>query len=174
MIQKLKFTTLSIVLLISSYSLAQDTGTAQNDTAVYNEVGSTLPQVKIETVDSIILTNKDLVTENYLFFIAFNPNCGHCIREAKLFNKNADLFKNIKVVFVANPDRKSDLPEFIEATDFSKDSNFILGVDRNGTVKKMKIYGLLPHIVIYNKDHKLLKIFKGDTSLEDLKAYLPK
>ncbi len=172
MIHNMKIPALVVLLLFSFCSFGQDVGPTINDTLVYNEIGSDLPQVRIETIDSTILTNADLDTDTYLFFIAFNPNCGHCIREAKLFNENAELFKDIKVVFVANPDRKSDLPEFIEATHFNEKANFILGVDRNETVKKMKIYGLLPHIIIYNNDHKLLKIFKGDTSIEDLKIYL--
>lgn len=161
------------LLAFTTNTFAQDQNNTDSIAIKYNEVGSELPEVRIETEDSTFITNSDLETENNLFLIAFNPNCGHCIREGKLISKNAERFKDTKVVFVANPNRKADLPKFIKETHLDQNSNFLIGVDRIGTVRKLEIYGMFPHIVIYDKDHKLVKIFKGNTSIEDLEEYLP-
>lgn len=173
MIKNIKLIGALLFLLFSANTFSQESNSTDTSTAKYNEVGSELLQVKIETIDSSFITNNDLETNNHLFFIAFNPNCGHCIREAKLICENAELFKDSKVIFVANPDRKSDLPKFIKDTHLDENPNFLIGVDRNGTVKKLEIYGMFPHIIIYDKDHKFVKIFKGDTPIENLKEYLP-
>lgn len=173
MIKKNKFIGVLALLMFTTISLSQIPNSTDSIAKRYNEIGGDMPEVIVETEDSIFITNSDLETNNHLFFVAFNPTCGHCINEAKLICENGELFKDSKVIFVSNPNRKSDLPRFIKETGMDQYPNFIIGVDRNETVKRIEIYGLLPHIIIYDKNHKLVKILSGNTPIEDLKVYLP-
>lgn len=139
----------------------------------YQKMGGPLPELKIETNHSKTITNKDLKVKHHLLLIIFNPTCSHCIKMSKLICSHANLFKNTKVVFMAQQGMMSYFPDYEKKTGFDQHPEFILGVDKNFTIDKLANYKLLPMINIYNKEHQLVKTFNGDIPLDSLKQYLP-
>lgn len=151
-------------------------GTSANLSAqikTYNEIGSELPQLKIEVSASKVVTNKDLTSKVHLLLIIVNPTCSHCIEETKLICENAKLFNNSKVVFMIENSRVAEIPEFKTKTGLDNHPEFITGTDQLGTIEKLPNEGLLPHILIYDKAGKLVNILNGNITAEDFKQLLP-
>lgn len=172
----LKKTSLIVVLLGLFCMVA---GKAQEQKQIdpafekYQKPGGSLPELKMATEGTKVFTNKDLKTNGHLFLVVFNPTCSHCIKMTKLFCKNADLFADSKVIFMAKDNMKSYLPDYEKKTGIKKHPEFILGVDQSFAIDKLANYGLLPMINVYDKQQKLVRTFNGDIPLDTLKQYIP-
>lgn len=69
--------------------------------------------------------------------------------------------------------RVADLPEFKKKTGLDHHPEFISGTDQAEAIQKLPISGMLPHVLVYDKDRKLVNIFNGNTPIDDFKQYLP-
>lgn len=157
-----------IIFGLTSNLFAQDQQ-VKNDKEI---IGSEIPVLKIQTPDSVILTNKDFQTKGHLFLITINPTCGHCNNLGALINEHADLFKHSKVVFMMTPTNALNLDFFTNTSHIGQHPELIVGVDQNGTIEKLDDSGLMPYTNIY-KEGELVQKLSGDVSLEDLKKYIP-
>lgn len=137
-----------------------------------DQIGNELPQLKIETSPSNVITNEDVKTKGHLFLITINPTCGHCNHLGDLITQNAELFKQSKVVFMMAPNRAKNLEFFTNNTNIYDQPELIVGVDKNKTIQKHGDTGLMPYINIY-KDEKLVEKMNGEVTIEDFKKYLP-
>lgn len=162
--------TFVIGITINISAQVQQEGKAIKKVAV--ELGSPLPVLKIQTLDTLFLTNKDLKTKGHLFLITINPTCNQCNNVGDNIRRHADLFKNSKVVFITAPENALNLDVFTNTTHISNRPELIVGVDKNKTIEQLDDEGSMPYINIY-KNEKLIKKMNGDISLEDLKKYLP-
>ncbi len=147
--------------------------TQQNEKKEISEdFGNLLPSLKIETPEGIILTENDFKTKGHLFLITIHPTCGHCNNIGALINRNAELFKDSKVVFIMTPKNALNLDFFTNSSHIGDHPELIVGVDQNNTIKNLNDSGTMPYINIY-KDEKLVKKMNGDVTLEEFKKYLP-
>lgn len=160
---------LSFTLLTSQKAKHYKTGFEK-----FQKPGGELVPLRIVTGKLQAFTNKDFDTKNHFFLVMFNPTCEHCIKMTKLISNNAGQFSDSKVAFMAPATMMEYLGGFEQETGVYKHPEFVVGVDSAFAVDKLFMYGYyLPQINIYNSDHKLVKIFHGDTPIDSLMHYLP-
>lgn len=172
MTRKIAYLLIILCLGFSANTFAQSKNQIDPAFLKYQKPGGALPELQIKTTNSKTVTNKDLKTKHHLFLIVFNPTCSHCIKVSKMIADNAALFKNNKVVFMAQDAMASYLPDYEKKTGVNQHPAFIVGVDKIYAIDKLANYKLLPMINIYDKNQKLVKTFNGDTPLDSLKNYL--
>jgi thiol-disulfide isomerase/thioredoxin len=118
------------------------------------------------------ISSKELDNGYNLFVMMFNPSCSHCEDETQMLEKNMDLFKNTKVVLLANIVQKPYLPQFTKVFKIDNYPKMHIGVDSLGFINKVFLYQALPQINIYSGDRKLLKTFTGEVPIDSLKEYI--
>ena len=174
---KMMFKRMSLLIAVfivgvSSNLSAQDPLIKDTTEEASEDFGVTLPSLKIQISDTVFLTNEDFKTEGHLFLITINPTCGDCNSLGALINRNAELFKQSKVVFMMTPQIAPNLEFFTNSTHVRDNPELIVGVDRNGTIDQMDDEEYLPYVNIY-KDGKLVQKMNGALSLDELKKFLP-
>lgn len=117
------------------------------------------------------ITSDDLHPKGNIFIMLFNPNCSHCQEETIKINQEINSFKKSKFVLVANPEMAAYIPDFITFARIAKQPKLPIVIDSSGFVDKVFLYQSLPQINIYNKEHKLIKTYTGDVSIDSLKQY---
>jgi thiol-disulfide isomerase/thioredoxin len=138
----------------------------------YQKIGSSLPTLRIVDTNNVSFTGKTFQSKHNFFLFMFNPTCGHCINMAKLIVGNYSAFKNNKIAFMASPQMTSVIGSFYQATGIGKYPEIKVGVDSAYAIEKIYNYQTLPQLNIYNNQHKLIKVFHGDITLDSLKQYL--
>ncbi len=108
-----------------------------------------------------------------LIVMMFNPTCGHCEDQTERFIKSIDLFKNSKLILMANLGMKGYLPNFATNHHIAQYANIItLGSDSTDFIKNTFLYQALPQINIYSADRKLLKTYTGTVPMDSLAQYI--
>jgi len=175
---------LIIVCLLSSANVfAQKKGTAGLRTSErtfandpnhpFKAIGSSLPPLRVVTMDGKVITNKEVDYHANLVVMLFNPTCEHCQDQTDLFEKNIFLFKKSKLLMIAAPTMGPYLQNFI--TTYHTDQypgTIIVGLDSNSTIDKTFRYESLPQINIYDANRKLIKVFSGNRPIDSLKRYI--
>ncbi len=118
------------------------------------------------------VTSADLDNNANLFVMIFNPNCSHCEEETKMIEKNSALFKNTKLVMVANPRLANMIPNFVSNNSIPDYPFISIGPDSSDYINKVILYKMLPQINIYDHDRKLIKCFNGDMPIDSLQQYI--
>ena len=163
----------------------------------YEHVGAPMPPFFLVTLDTMMdnkqerkamkknpgymrsAQNTKVYSEAYfksksnLLVMMFNPTCGHCEDQTEVFKKNIGMFKDSRLILMANQQMKQYLPNFIanHATrSFSE--KMIVGYDSTDFVKKVFLYQALPQINVYNADRKLIRTFSGNVSIDTLAQYI--
>ncbi len=168
---------------------------APSDKIDYTQMGAPMPKLLLETLDSIktefkkggwlsrkkavpsayspkILSDKDFSYDGPLVVMMFNPTCGHCQEETIEMQKNIHIFKNTKVVLMANKVMRPYLPTFIKDYNLANSSTFFVGIDSLDFIKETFLYQMLPQVNVYNKQRKLVRTFTGGVSMDTLAKYL--
>jgi len=118
------------------------------------------------------LTEKDIKCEGNLLVMMFNPTCGHCEDQTERMEHNIALFNKSKLVLMAKSNMSEYLPNFIKNHHISNYFSIYLGVDNSGFMDKTFLYSALPQINVYSPDHKLIRSFAGEVSIDTLKQYI--
>lgn len=129
----------------------------------------TLPQAPFFSLDSVAYT---IGPNSNICFIHFNSGCEHCQYELKEVKNNQKAFINTQIILMSS-----------ESLKVIKSTSSDFGLDGIPNIHFVKInpehvfetFGplSLPHILIYGKDRKLVKQFKGETKVEAILKYLP-
>ncbi len=121
---------------------------------------------------NIYLTEKDFNNGANLFVVMFNPTCSHCEEATHIIEKNSAMFKKSKVVMFANKVQRPYVPDFVARLHTDNYPNIVVGMDSTTLIDNLFLYQMLPQINIYSPERKLLKIFKGDISIDSLQKYI--
>jgi glutaredoxin len=127
---------------------------------------------KKNTVKTNILTNKYFESDANLLVMEFNPNCSHCVEETEMLKSNISLFKKSKLVMIANARMKEYLTEFVKQREIRKYPQITIGYDNGDFINNTFLYRNLPQINIYGPDHKMIKVYNGDVSIDSLKNFI--
>lgn len=139
----------------------------------YQKTGGELPKVNMQNMNFKTITNNDLKTEGNLFVVIFSPTCGTCDVPASIISQNVALFKSSKVLFITQPSNNmQEVQEFARKNGVKLSSKFFIGIDKVYMIDKLANYGPMPLINVYDKNHKLLKTFNGNVTLQQLKPYI--
>jgi len=175
----LKQSVVLLFILLASSLYAQDKkkDSTKNNPVIqeakvnYKALGTDLPAIRLKTTDDKTINEADIKSSGNLFLMLFNPNCAHCEDETDSLEKHMDLFKKSKLVMVAGDKMKEYLVDF-ERLHSVRRYPIIIGLDDAGIIDKTFQYTALPQINIYSPEHKLIKIFFGDTRIDSLKPYI--
>ena len=118
------------------------------------------------------ITNKDLDNGANQFIMIFNPTFSHCEDETVMLEKNISLFNKSKLLLMATSQMKLYLSDFVHLLRVDEYPAIYVGTDSSGFVNNVFMYRTLPQLNIYNGDHKLLKIYTGEVSIDSLKQYI--
>ena len=150
-------------------------GKAMAGTIDYESVGSPMPDLRVVTIDTPakVYTRKDVISNNNLVVMMFNPLCGHCEDQAEMLEKGISRFRKAKLVMLVSPETGIYLPNFIRAYHLNDHADTIrVGVDSSGFIKKAFLYRALPQVNIYNSERKLIKTYCGGVSIDTLMQYI--
>jgi len=180
MIRKL----LIITCLISVASLASARKTFKNDTPLFDKqdvndtpgdyrvVGAPMPKIYFIRKDGGKITNSDISKKRKTIIMIYNPLCEHCEDETVLIGQNIQKFDNTDFILLAAPNMTGQYSYFENTVHVSKYPQLVQAADSSGFIEKVYTYESLPQINIYDKHHKLMKIFTGDVAIDSVTAYL--
>jgi thioredoxin-related protein len=115
-----------------------------------------------------------LFPENqFIVLVYFNSECILCQNEALEIQRSLHLISNTRILMVSSEPietiRAFSVQHVLQnepSVMFAKINTEVV-FDTFGSVS-------IPHIFIYDKEHKLIKEFKGETKMEAILQYLPK
>lgn len=142
--------------------------TKLNEKRKVEEATALLPHVSFLNIKGASVNlNQTINKVKYIVF--FNSDCEHCQAEARLLADNFEAFIGTEVYFLSN--------ESLENIRAFKEK-YLKGQHRFhvGTIDPKVSSGVFgvhtfPYVMIYGKDNKLLKNFKGQVKLEALTTY---
>ncbi len=138
----------------------------------YKKIGAPLPAIRAVGPKGTVFTEKEIDTTGNFFLMLFNPTCGHCEDATRMLEKHLDLFRDNQILLLSAAGMMPYMDYFDATTKVYQYPKIQVGVDSAGVIEKTFIYNSLPQINIYDKDHKLLKIFTGDVSIDSLRPYI--
>ncbi len=116
-------------------------------------------------------TTVKISTDSNVVLIFFNPECEHCQYEARGIKENVNDFKNTELIFISS-ESIAAIQRF--ASQYNLENYPFVHFTKINREEIFDTFGTLsvPHIFIYDKDHKLIKEFKGETKVEAILKYL--
>lgn len=126
-----------------------------------------MPKFSFTTIDGKTLTNKDLLPNHRTIFVYFNTTCDYCLHEAQMFRDNLDKLHNFQLIFVS-----FETPEIIKpfAEQFqllNHDKIHFISDPRAAFSTTFDVKSL-PSIVLYDENHKLVEVIKGQVKIETI------
>jgi peroxiredoxin len=146
---------LFLSLIITQVSFAQD----------YPE---TLPEFEIFTLDGNTFNQNDIKKDTYSYFVYFDPTCGHCKTAFKLLNLKSEQIKNADIqVYPVSSNTKEETTMFFEkyAPNIQNLNNTQILIDDDYEFVDTFLVGIFPTAYLYDKDNKLVKVFKGSAQV---------
>jgi len=128
----------------------------------------TLPPARLFTLDSSRFSFPPFA----LAIIFFNSGCEHCQYEMKEISKKQSLFLNDELILLSS-ESISAIKKASEDFGLAHLSNIYFAKINDEEVFSTFGSVSVPHIFIYDKDHRLIKEFKGETKVEAIAKYLP-
>lgn len=129
-----------------------------------------LPDFKINTIENNSFNQGNVTSETYSYFVYFNPNCGHCKTAFKTLNLKVDKLKNknFKLYAVSVKDSKETKKFFDNyAPKLLELNNLNILLDDDYKFADAFFVGGYPTSYLYNKNHKLVKVFNGADHIMD-------
>ncbi len=97
--------------------------------------------------------------------IYFSPDCEYCQYEATQLKNDMRYFDRTEILMVTRSD-EATTEEFARDYGLSQYSNVHFLLDKTDQFYKTFRTHFFPSIFIYNKEHKLIKKFIGETKIE--------
>ncbi|MFT4031971.1 MAG: redoxin domain-containing protein [Siphonobacter sp.] len=107
---------------------------------------------------------------NAVFLVFFHSECDYCQNEARLLHENREVFSPASV-YLLSAEPQENIRAFKEKYLPGNDDFTVGQID--GEVASA-VFGVksFPHTLIYDKDSRLVKTYKGIVKLEALTAYI--
>jgi hypothetical protein len=127
--------------------------------------------LKLLSLDSTVFQLTEPYLRQPLVAILFNPTCEHCQHQAEELNRHLDLLKNVTLIMVASATLK-EIGDFSVNYKLSNMDNIFFA--KANPVDVYNNFGSIsvPYILVYGKNHKLIRDFRGNVEVEELVQYL--
>ncbi|HOW41810.1 MAG TPA: redoxin domain-containing protein [Bacteroidales bacterium] len=129
----------------------------------------TLPSFNLVTLEGNIF-NSNEVEKGPLLIVYFHPECEHCQYEISSLFENDLQSKAVKVLFVSNA-RPDSIRRFMKPFDINSENIHIL-TDTSAVFTEMFGIHVVPVIILYDENLKLVKYFKGEVRTDAILNYL--
>lgn len=104
-------------------------------------------------------------------FLYFRTDCPHCKAEMRAILKHIDSLQTVRLYFLTY----MSIPEIRQFTNelhLPAYKNVVVGKDYQGRFSQAFKPKVVPYLAIYDTKNKLVKVYKGGTSFENLSAAL--
>lgn len=160
----LRYIILLIVIGLASFLLIRITASIRQKDAAAARI-QMLPSIELYSLKGDKTNIRKLVKDRATVIIYFSPDCEYCQYEATELHQNFSAFQHTEIIMVTHAD-PAETMRFVHT--YRLDSipfiHFLL--DKNNLFSKTFGTRVFPSIFIYNKDHKLIKKFIGETKIE--------
>lgn len=153
------------LLLITNVGFAQGVN--------YKKVGAPMPTFFVDKTAGGSYNSTQLKKGKPVMIMIFSPECDHCEHMIDSLKQNEALFKTTQVVLVAEDRNKKYMPDFAKKLNLLQDPLFKdVGTNKGELIFAIYTQKILPQITFYDSRHKLVKIFDGIYTLNDIKKYI--
>lgn len=153
----------------SSSSAANSTAKAKNNyEKELAQPGAKRPSLTWLSAEEKIYADSNLRKQTPLILVLFNPSCGHCMEVAVSMKMRIQELAGVDIVFLTGGNLLAELPSFIQQTRFSGMPNVYVGTDYTDISKQLFEYNGIPQIMVYNKEHILLKTYYKQVDLDEI------
>ena len=160
---------LGIILWLAQVFLS---GCHNNTTNKALEAIKEVPSFKIISIDSSqILDSKEIPQGRPLIFVYFDPDCAHCNKETEAIMAHFTSLRRTRLYFLTNGDQ-IQTKEFYKRYRFDTTVNISLWRDYNYSFFGKFLPPGVPYIVVYDSERKLLKLYNGETDINEICAIL--
>jgi thiol-disulfide isomerase/thioredoxin len=130
-----------------------------------------VPDFKFYTLSNNGFTNENIPANKAVVIIHFSPDCENCQDEASDLQKDIGLLPDVEILMVSEA-KKEEVAKFM--MDYKLDSNpqIIALLDKDHVFFKAFGQVLNPLVYIYNKEHKLVRHYVGQTRVEAISKAL--
>jgi thiol-disulfide isomerase/thioredoxin len=154
-------------LLITTNSFAQQT--AVN----YQKKGAPMPNFYVDRTDGGYLIPSLLKKGKPVMIMIFSPQCEHCAYVIDSIKLSREDFKTTQLIIVAEERNKEFMEGFIEKAQIKGDALFKnIGTNKGELIAAIYTNKILPQLVFYDANHKLVKIFDGNYKFSEVKPYI--
>jgi thiol-disulfide isomerase/thioredoxin len=132
---------------------------------------SELPAFKFYTLDDAGFTNENIPAGMPVVIIHFSPDCENCQEEAVDLEKNMALLGGVQILMVTEAE-KDEVRKFMTDYNLDEQPQVIPLRDKDGIF--FTVFGMVlnPLVFIYDKQHRLVKLYKGQTKAEAIQKAL--
>jgi hypothetical protein len=124
-----------------------------------------LPDFCFYTLHGDLFKPENIKKGNSAIIVFFNPECNNCTYLFTSITKNADLFNNTSIFFVSDQ-LSGPLKQLSEKHNSDIYPHIKILYSDYRHIKSVFGVVTVPVTFIYSKDHILLRIFKGEVSVE--------
>lgn len=128
----------------------------------------TLPGISYHIGDSSsVFSTASLQAGKAVLLMYFNPDCEFCKEETLQLRKYAELFQNVRFIFLTCADLPA-IDSYIQEFDLKKYSNITVG--RDYLYSQFKVYNItkIPTVIIYSKKLNLVRIYNGNGRIDEI------
>lgn len=126
-----------------------------------------IPDFKLQSISNSIFTQDSLGHNSPTVFLYFSTDCDFCQYEIKKIKTQINEFNNVSLIFIS-PEPIEDIAKFADENDLSAKKNIIFLQDPVLSFASQFDANIIPYIIIYNKNRKLIKRFKGVMKVEEI------
>lgn len=132
-----------------------------------------LPKVSVSDLDSTQFSPSKWADNQAVIIFYFDPNCEHCQSEAQALKKQAEAFREVKLLWVSVA-RLADLRAFEQKYQLQKTfgNNLQIAQITPEVADKQFGFRVVPTILIYDIHQKLVKKYVGETKIETILKHL--
>ena len=127
----------------------------------------TIPHFSFKTIEGEVFSQLEISKTKPKLFIYFNSSCDFCKAEAKQIQENSDQLDGVQLLFVSFEDKK-EIKAFASEYGLLNQMNMIFLEDESMEFSEIFDVKSIPFMLLYSKENKLIKKFKGLTKIENV------
>jgi thiol-disulfide isomerase/thioredoxin len=127
-----------------------------------------LPEFRILQQDSSTwITNKNLKKGKPVMIMLFSPDCEHCQEQMKIFQANKKQLADLQIVMTTYQPMEK-MRRFYKDYRIAEFSNIFMGRDMLYFFGQFYNPKSIPFLAIYDKQHKLVRVYEGGAKIDKI------
>jgi peroxiredoxin len=115
--------------------------------------------------------SKQVAANKAVCIFYYNADCEYCQDEAKHLQQHIGSFNNVQILMVSTSP-PAETQHFADTYKLSGYKNIIWLYDKNFNFYKWFGNSITPSVFIYNRNHTLVKAYKGEVKIEAILKYI--
>jgi thiol-disulfide isomerase/thioredoxin len=156
------------ILFLLSLCLFRGELTAQNTGEAPYLKNQSIPEFRILQKDSLHwYTLKDLKPNKPVMFMLFSPDCDHCQKQTKLLTDHMKELGDLQIIMTTYQPLEK-MKRFYQEYRIASYPNILMGRDVPYFFGPFFKAQSIPFLAIYNKQHKLARVYDGGAKMDKL------